>query len=262
MSPDDHATTQNGAVGPLAQARAGDADSFMRAVHPFLRSIHCVCFGVLQSRADAEEVAQETLLKAWTHIGDLREDNTLRAWLLRIAMTESLLRRKRNHIHRYEGVHRKGEPDLEEEMPVDFVDDRSTPDRDLESHQTRRAIAAAVRNLPFIYRQVFLLRDIQQLSVAETAAILEISIEAVMTRSHRARLQMRDQLAPFFNKPGSFWLPVAMMADMGKCFVHRAVSCKFVTQALSPRRCCAPSAASRACRARVGPRRRSARSRA
>jgi RNA polymerase sigma-70 factor (ECF subfamily) len=188
----------------LTQALLGSADRFMHAVRPLLGSIHCVCFGILQNGADVEEVAQETLMKAWSHIGELREPGHLRAWLLRIAVTESLLRRKRDHRHLFENRHCTGSPDTEADRALaEFADPRNTPDQDLECSETRKAIGTAILALPLIYRQVFLLRDIQQLSGVETAGILDISIEAVMTRLHRARLRMRGQLAPFFNKPGS-----------------------------------------------------------
>lgn len=195
---DNQAATRTAVVASLTQAPVGSADSFMQAVHPFLGSIRCVCFGILQNSADVEEVAQETLMKAWSHIGELREAGNLRAWLLRIAVTESLLRRKRGHRHLFENRHCKGNPDTEaDQVPVDFADTRNTPDQDLECSETRKAIRTAILALPLIYRQVFLLREIQQLSGAETAGILGISIVAVMTRLHRARLRMRGQLAPF-----------------------------------------------------------------
>ena len=198
---DNQAASRTAVVASLTQALVGSADSFTQAVRPFLGSIHCVCFGILQNRADVEEVAQETLMKAWSHIGELREAGNLRAWLLRIAVTESLLRRKRDHRHLFETRQCKGNPDTEtDQVPEDFADVRNTPDQDLECSETREAIRTAILTLPLIYRQVFLLRDIQQLSVAETAAIVDISIEAVMTRLHRARLRMREQLTPFLQQ--------------------------------------------------------------
>jgi RNA polymerase sigma-70 factor, ECF subfamily len=234
MSVEKRSTDSIGVRGWLDRARSGNCDAFAEAVRPLLASLHNVSFGILQNKADTEDVVQESLLKAWAHIGELREEANFRAWLIRITVTEALLRRKRAKRFVLEAFLRANATDLEGETVIaEAPDPRDTPEKDFERLEMNKAIHAAILKLPMLYRQVYILRDVQDLSSADTATVLNIGVEAVMTRLHRARLRMRSQLAPLFRKPGSSWLPISMFVDMGTCFVKRAVSCRFVTNALS-----------------------------
>ena len=92
-------------------------------------------------------------------------------------------------------------------MPRQFADWRDLPSEVFDKQEIRMAVQRALDSLPPKYRETFLLRDIQHLSVAETAKILDVSVPAVKTQLHRARLQMREQLAPIFRKHWSERLP-------------------------------------------------------
>ncbi len=185
----------------LARIRAGEKRLFHELIRPYERSVYLTAYSVLHNQADAEEVAQETMLKAFAHLSDLRQDVTFKAWLVQIALNEARMRRRKDHQHLYEPLEEEGNEGAEGEyMPREFADWREIPSETLERKEIRGAVARALGSLPEIYREVFLLRDIQHLGVAETAQALGISIPSAKTRLHRARLQMREQLVPLFRQ--------------------------------------------------------------
>jgi RNA polymerase sigma-70 factor (ECF subfamily) len=183
----------------LNRIRAGEKKLFHDLIRPYERSVYLTAYSVLRNEADAEEVAQEAMLKAFAHLGDLRQDVTFKAWLLQIAINEARMRRRKDHQHLYEPLQEEaGESSESEFMPREFADWREIPSESLDRKEVKRAVDQALNALPEIYREVFLLRDVQHLGVAETAQALGISVPSVKTRLHRARLQMREQLAPAF----------------------------------------------------------------
>ena len=170
--------------------------------------MYLAAYGILRNPADAEEVAQETLLKALTNLKQLRADDKFKAWLLQIAFNEARMRLRKDHKHLYEAL--EGEDSGNEDpdfMPRELADWREIPSETLENKEIRDAVARALLTLSEKYRQVFLLRDVQHLSVEETARVLGISKPAVKTQLLRARLQMRELLAPVFRKRWSDRLP-------------------------------------------------------
>ena len=159
----------------------------------------------MRNEADAEEVAQEATLKAFVHLDQLREDDRFKGWLLLIAVNEAKMRRRKDRRHLYDPLEEEGdtESDGGDFMPRQFADWREIPSESLERKEVRDAVKRALEALPDIYREVFVLRDVDHLTVAETAKTLGISIPSVKTRLFRARLQMREHLAPVF---GRRWL--------------------------------------------------------
>lgn len=160
----------------------------------------------MRNEADAEEVAQEATLKAFIHLDQLREDDRFKGWLLLIAVNEAKMRRRKDRRHLYDSLEEEqqdAESDGGEFMPRQFADWREIPSESLERKEVRNAVKRALDALPEIYREVFVLRDVDHLTVAETAKTLGISVPSVKTRLFRARLQMREQLAPVF---GRRWL--------------------------------------------------------
>jgi len=183
----------------LNRIRSGERKLFHDLIRPYERSVYLTAFSVLHNEADAEEVAQETMLKAFAHLADLRQDVTFKAWLLQIAINEARMRRRKEHQHLYEPLEEEAKESADTEfMPREFADWREVPSEALERKEIKKAVDRALGDLPQIYREVFLLRDVQHLGVAETAQALGISVPSVKTRLHRARLQMREQLAPVF----------------------------------------------------------------
>ena len=177
----------------------GDQEAFYELVRPYERAIYFAARSVLENDADAEEAAQDAVLKAFTHIRDFRAESKFSTWLVQITINTALMKLRKDHRHLYQSL---DEPRTNEEgdyWPSDFADWREIPSEALETKELRMALRKALNALPEIYRQVLLCRDVQQLNIAETAKVLGISEANVRTRLLRARLQMRDALAPGFD---------------------------------------------------------------
>jgi RNA polymerase sigma-70 factor, ECF subfamily len=177
----------------------GDQEAFYALVRPHERSIYFAAKSVLENDADAEEAAQEAVLKAFTHIRDFRAESKFSTWLIQIAINEARMKLRKDHRSLYESL---DEPRTGEEgdyWPSDYADWREIPSEALELKELRNALNKAMEGLPPKYRQVLICRDVQQLNIAETAQVLGISEVNVRQRLLRARLQMRDALAPGFD---------------------------------------------------------------
>jgi RNA polymerase sigma-70 factor (ECF subfamily) len=182
----------------IVRVQAGRADAFFELVRPYQRAVFLSALSLTRNDADAEEVAQEAMLKAFKNIGGFRCEAKFSTWLIQIAINEAKMKIRKNRRHLYESIE---EPQISNEgdyIPKDFADWREIPSEALERKELRDALAAALNSLPEKYRTVMMLRDVQQLSIAETAQVLGISEANVKTRLSRARLQMRDALAPGF----------------------------------------------------------------
>jgi RNA polymerase sigma-70 factor, ECF subfamily len=180
----------------IARVQAGHADAFYELVRPYERAAFLSALSLTRNEADAEEVAQEAMLKAFKNIGSFRREAKFSTWLIQIAINEAKMKIRKNRRHLYESIE---EPQMSHEgdyIPKDFADWREIPSQALERKELRNALAAALNSLPEKYRTVMMLRDVQQLSISETAQVLGISEANVKTRLSRARLQMRDALAP------------------------------------------------------------------
>jgi RNA polymerase sigma-70 factor, ECF subfamily len=218
----------------INRIKAGEKKLFVELIRPYERNLHLACLAILQSPADVQEVVQETLLKALSHIGQLRTGECFRSWLLQIAINEARMRQRKDRKYLYDSIEQNlQESESRDFKPRSYVDWREIPSETLERKEFREAIARALASLSDIYRNVFVLRDIQYLNISQTAAALGISEAAVTTRLHRARLQMREQLAPLFRQPHAPWRPVSMIVEMGKRYMQRTINCQHVVRELS-----------------------------
>jgi RNA polymerase sigma-70 factor, ECF subfamily len=179
----------------LRRVQAGETQLFYDLVKPYERRIYTTAFAILRNEAEAEDAAQEAVLKAFTHIGQFRAEARFSTWLTQIAVNEALMRRRKAHTEIMEPIGEREEDDGTY-TPRDFADWREIPSEVLEKKEIRQKLANAVATLAEKYRQVFVLRDIQHLSIEETAEALGISRASVKTRLLRARLMLRDLLAP------------------------------------------------------------------
>ena len=185
----------------VQRVRAGERQLFHELVRPYERAVYITTYGVLRDHADAEEAAQETMLKALLHLDQLTAPEKFKGWLLQIAVNEARLKRRGKHAALFESLDGNSDGTPEEEfMPRDFADWRELPSDIAERNEIRTHIARALQALPDIYRETFVLRDVEQISAAEAAVILGISVPAIKVRLHRARLMMREQLAPVFRR--------------------------------------------------------------
>ena len=183
---------------------AGDKEAFYDLIRPCERGVFMTAFSVLQNSADAEEVAQEAILKAFRSLSSFRRASRFSTWLLKITLNEARMRMRKQHRELWQAVdEQEAEVDSDYE-PEEFGDWREIPSEALERKEIRECLEKALGSLPEIYREVLFLRDIRQLSVAETAEVLSVSEGAVKTRLTRARFQLRDRVAPLTTTRGLF----------------------------------------------------------
>ena len=187
----------------IRRVREGDKEAFYGLVRPYERALLFAARSVLNNDADAEDAAQEAVLKAFTHIEKFRGESKFSTWLVQIAINEARMKLRKEHRELYESLDVPTVDEQGDYWPKDFADWREIPIEALQRKELREALGKALASLEPKYRQVLALRDIQHFSVAEAAEALGLSGEAVRTRLHRARLRMRDALAPGF---GSEWI--------------------------------------------------------
>ena len=176
---------------------SGNADAFEQFVDLFRSRIFQYSYLMCGHREDAEEVAQDTLLKVFENLAQLREPQHVKAWVFRIARNACLMKRRKSIFA------------PSEELSLDDLSTGSAeppsagqaPDEQAIQGQVREALLAAVRQLPPLYRAVVLLRDVEELTTEETAEILDVSTDVVKTRLHRARAKLRQWLAPVVRGP-------------------------------------------------------------
>jgi len=181
--------------GLIRRVQAGEKELFYQLVKPYERRIYAAALAVLRNEAEAEDAAQEAMLKALTHIRQFRAEARFSTWLTQITVNEALMRRRKAHSEIMEPIGERQEEDGTY-TPRDFADWREIPSEVLERKEIRQKLASAVAGLAAKYREVFMLRDVQHLSIEETAEALGITQASVKTRLLRARLMLRDLLAP------------------------------------------------------------------
>ena len=188
----------------IARVLQGEKEAFYELVRAYEKSVYLTAFSVLQNSSDAEEVSQDAILKAFRHLTDFRRESRFGTWLVKIALNEARMRLRKQHRHMWESIECQNEEDESDYVPEEFGDWREIPSEALERKEIREVLINAVAALPEIYREVIALRDIRQMSVAETAEILGVRQEVVKTRLVRARLRLRDLVAPVTTSRGIF----------------------------------------------------------
>ena len=179
----------------IERVLAGEKDLFYDLIRPCERGVFLAAASILGNDADAEDTAQQAFLKAYRNLARFRQESRFSTWLIQIAINDAKmkLRKDRRHLHdAIDAGQRTSEGDY---IPTDLADWREIPSEALEQSELREALNKALNSLPEKYRTVLILRDVQQMSIAETAKALGISKESVKTRTSRARLRMRDRLA-------------------------------------------------------------------
>ena len=175
---------------------AGEQDAFYELVRPYERMIYATAISVVKDPADAEEIAQEAVLKAFSHLCGFRGESKFSTWLVQITYNEAKMRLKKARRHLHESIDDQQPSEDGDFWPRDYADWRPIPSELLEENEIRQAVQDAISSLDRTYREVLILRDVQHLSIKETSMILGISEGCVKTRLHRARLLLRDNLAP------------------------------------------------------------------
>lgn len=191
---------QSAELALVRRVQAGDLNSFYELVRPYERAVFVAARGLVKNDTDAEDVAQEAMLKALKGISHFRGEAKFSTWLIQIAINEAKMKLRKDRRHLYESIEEGQIGEDGDYVPRDFADWREIPSDALERKEVRNALNEALNSLPEKYRTVVILRDVQQLSIAETAQVLGISESNVKTRLLRARLQLRDALAPGFDR--------------------------------------------------------------
>jgi RNA polymerase sigma-70 factor (ECF subfamily) len=177
---------------------AGDPAAFERFVEHFRSKIFQYSWLMCGHREDAEEVAQETLLKVFENFDQLREPERVRSWVFRIARNACLMKRRKSVFAPAQ------ELSLDEFLPamhhdggevrIEIADWTGLPDAQVLRSELRDVLHRAIEELPDTYRPVLILRDVEELSTEEAAQVLDLSTDVVKTRLHRARLALRQKL--------------------------------------------------------------------
>jgi RNA polymerase sigma-70 factor (ECF subfamily) len=172
----------------------GHAGAFEEFVEHFRAKIFRYSWLMCGQREDAEEVAQETLLRVFESLSQLREPERVRSWVFRIAKNACLMKRRKSV---FAPANELSLDDLAPGTGFEIGDRSTLPDVELLRMELRDTLNRAVAELPEIYRAVVLLRDLEELSTEDTAQILDISTDAVKTRLHRGRLALREKLESY-----------------------------------------------------------------
>ncbi len=182
----------------LAALQAGDRAEFSRLVENTSDMLYRLALRMLGSPQDAEDVVQETYLKALRSLPKFEGRSSLNTWLYRIAMNEVLMMLRKRKPEAFFIEDKEENDDEGFSKPYQIVDWCCLPEKELLSEETRKFIDAAIERLPPKLRSVLLMRDIEKMSIQQTAEALELSESAVKTRLLRARLKMREELSEYF----------------------------------------------------------------
>lgn len=178
----------------ILSVQRGQSELFYELVRPYERRVYAAALAILRNEHDAEDAAQEAMLKAFANIRQFRAEARFSTWLIQITVNEALMRRRRGRTIVMEAIDDRRD-DGGEYAPRDFADWREIPSEALERKEVRQRLAQALATLDTKYREVFVMRDMEHLNIQETAEALGISVASVKTRLLRARLMLRDLLA-------------------------------------------------------------------
>lgn len=191
----DPSTKSKEEAALIQRIRDDEPDLFYELIRPYERRVYSAAFAILRNAADAEDAAQEAMLKALRSIRRFRGEARFSTWLIQIVVNEARMRRRKEHAGWLEPI-ATHQDESGNYTPRDFADWREIPSEALERKEIREKLAEALNSLGAIYREVFILRDMQHMTIEETAQALGISTASVKTRLLRARLMLRDLLAP------------------------------------------------------------------
>jgi len=192
----------------IASILHGETHLFHDLIRPHERSVYVMVLSFLQNEADAEDATQEAFLKAFRNLAKFRAESKFSTWLISIALNEARSKLRQKKAMKMETLDAGSDEDGHV-SPALLRDWREVPSEALERKEVRQMIQLAIADLPEIYREIFLLRDVEELSVNESAEALGISVASVKVRLHRARMMLQNKLAPQLKQVNSKrrWFP-------------------------------------------------------
>jgi len=183
------------------RARGGDGSAFSALIRQYEGKIFRLAMNITQNREDAEDVLQESFLKAYEHLDQFQGNSRFYTWIVRISVNQALMKLRKRKTDRSVSLDEQidtGEDTMTREIAAWDPD----PEERFSREELHTILAEAIDGLAPIYRTVFTLRDVDGLSTEETAEALELTVPAVKSRLLRARLQLRDTLTRFFKRKG------------------------------------------------------------
>jgi RNA polymerase sigma-70 factor (ECF subfamily) len=175
---------------------AGERQLFHELIRPCERSIYFLLMSILRNETEAEEAAQDTAIKVYLNLKNFRGDSQFRTWVLSIARNEGLGRLRKAGTRREDSLDAETDEQTGDYTPAILTSWREIPSETLERQELGAILRKAIDGLPEIYRNVVLLRDIEEMDVRETATALGITEGTVKVRLHRARALLQRDLAP------------------------------------------------------------------
>jgi RNA polymerase sigma-70 factor, ECF subfamily len=189
-------TNVSGEAELVARIIGGERELFHELVRPCSRMVYRMALSILRNKEEAEDVAQETMVKALEGLHKFRAESKFSTWLIAIALNEARSRIRQRRRYGLEYVDHSAAEDSGDLLPADIPDKRGIPLAVLEQKELGQALESAIARLPETYREVLLLRKVEELSIAKTAGTLGVSKSLVKIRLLRARLMMQKMLVP------------------------------------------------------------------
>jgi RNA polymerase sigma-70 factor (ECF subfamily) len=185
----------------VALARQGDAKAFSELLERYETKIFRLALHITQNREDAEDVLQETFLKAYEHLDQFQGNSRFYTWIVRIAVNQALMKLRKRKSDRTVSIDETVDTG-EDTVAREIAAWGDNPEQRYGREEMQEILRSAIESLAPIYRAVFVLRDVDELSTEETAEALDLSVPAVKSRLLRARLQLRDKLTRHFKLKG------------------------------------------------------------
>lgn len=177
----------------IERVLGGQTETFHELIRPYERSVYLMALSLLHNEAEAEDAAQEAFIKAYRHLSKFRSESRFSTWLISIVLNEARGRLRRKQPGLTDSIDDTAEGSV---TPAQLTDWREIPSESLERQEVRALIRRALSELPVAYREVFVLRELEERNVQETAETLGITSASVKMRLHRARMMLQKQLAP------------------------------------------------------------------
>ena len=184
----------------LAAAHAGSNEAFTTLVKQYDRYIYRLALNITGNPEDAEDVLQETLLKAYTKLEQFHGESRFYTWLVRIAVNEALMKLRRRASEKSVSLDEPVETNEKTLTPPEIEDWADNPEKRYAKVELQRILDETIQKLKPQFRTVFVLRDVEDFSTEETAKMMGLSVPAVKSRLLRARLQARELLNRHFRK--------------------------------------------------------------
>jgi RNA polymerase sigma-70 factor, ECF subfamily len=194
--------TNEGAL--IARVLAGETELFHELIRPYERLVYVTIFAILKNETDAEDGAQETMISAFRNLKSFRGEAKFSTWLVTIAMNEARKRLRKAKSAAESSLDQTLDDIEGDYTPAVLTDWREIPLEALERKELKEKLQEAVATLPEKYREVFVLRDIEELNQEETAAALGINVTLVKVRLHRARMMLQKTLVPYLKSHAPF----------------------------------------------------------